>query len=111
MANPYSRFLKNTCNGEYTLICVSKYYRSFYLNILLFLFTGQFLVRANSKGVNPDIEGGPEYFMFSQRDVENNGYYLLFVMNMPMYAKKIWNNENAYYLSLMPLRERRKKQC
>jgi hypothetical protein len=39
---------------------ITKHYR----NMVLFLFTGQLLERANTKGINPNIEGDLEYFVF-----------------------------------------------
>jgi hypothetical protein len=43
-------------------------------------------------------------------DVDRYGFYFLFVMNLPTYDKKIWDPENADYLQLMPVKERRKKE-
>jgi hypothetical protein len=59
LAMSYYNFMEQTCNGEYKLIHVNREDRAFYLNMLLFIFTGQLLERARSKGINPDIEGDP----------------------------------------------------
>jgi hypothetical protein len=102
--------MEHTCNGEYELIHVNREDRAFYRNMLLFIFTGQLLERARSKGINPDIESDPGYFGFHQDDVERYGYYFLFLRNFPRYAKKIWDLGNADYLHLMPIKEKRKKK-
>jgi hypothetical protein len=72
--------------------------------MLLFIFTGQLLERARSKGINPDIEGDPGYFGFHQDNVNRYRYYFLFLRNLPCYAEKIWDLDNADYLHLMPLK-------
>jgi hypothetical protein len=59
LAMIYSNFMEQTCNGEYKLIRVNREDRTFYCNMLLFIFTGQLLERTRSKGINPDIEGDP----------------------------------------------------
>jgi hypothetical protein len=64
MATIYSNFMEKKCNREYKLIHVNREDRVFYRNMLLFIFTGQLLDRALSKGINPDIDGDPEYFGF-----------------------------------------------
>jgi hypothetical protein len=33
----------------------------------------------------------------------------LFLRNLPRYAEKIWDLDNADYLHLMPIKEKRKK--
>jgi hypothetical protein len=78
--------------------------------MLLFIFTGQLLDRARSKGINPDIEGDPEYFGFHQEDVDRYGYYFLFLRNLPRYAAEIWDSDRADYIHLMPLKEKRKRE-
>jgi hypothetical protein len=35
---------------------------------------------------------------------------LPFLVNLPAYAEQIWNPENADYLHLMPVKERREKE-
>jgi hypothetical protein len=104
LATSYSNFMEHTCNREYKLIHVNREDRAFYCNILLFIFTGQLLERARSKGINPDIEGDPGYFGFHQDDVDRYGYYFLFLRNLPRYAEKIWDLDNAAYLHLMPIK-------
>jgi hypothetical protein len=79
------------------LSCVSKDDRTFYHIILLFLFTGQFLERANMKGVNPKTEGGGTICWTFSRGCGQ------------MYTEKIWKQGNAEYLALMPVNDRRKK--
>jgi hypothetical protein len=59
MATFYSNFMEQTCNGEYKLIHVNMEDMPFYRNMLLFIFTGQLLECAISKGINPHIEGEP----------------------------------------------------
>jgi hypothetical protein len=105
----YSNFMEQTCNGEYKLIHVNREDRAFYRNMLLFIFTRQFLERARSKDINLDIEGDPGYFGFHQDDVDRYGYYFLFLRKLPRYAEKIWDIYNADYLQLMPIKEKRKK--
>jgi hypothetical protein len=78
--------------------------------MVLFIFTGQLLECARSKDMNPNIDGNPEYFGFSQEDVDRYGYYFLFLVNLPSYAENIRNPENADYLHFMPLKERRKRE-
>jgi hypothetical protein len=78
--------------------------------MLLFIFTGQLLERAQSKGINPYIEGDPEYFGFHQEDVDRYEYYFLFLRNLPRYAAEIWDSEKADYIQLMPLKEKRKRE-
>jgi hypothetical protein len=68
------------------------------------------LDRARSKGINPDIEGDPEYFGFHQEDVDRYGYYFLFLRNLPRYATEIWDSDRADYIHLMPLKEKRKRE-
>jgi hypothetical protein len=68
------------------------------------------LDHARSKGINPDIEGDPEYFAFHQEDVDRYGYYFLFLRNLPRYAAEIWDSERADYIHLMPLKEKRKRE-
>jgi hypothetical protein len=63
---------------------------TFFCNVLLFRFTGKLLERANAEGINPIMEGDPEYFGFSQENVDRYDYYFLFVMNLPACAEKIW---------------------
>jgi hypothetical protein len=41
--------------------------------------------------------------------VDRYGYYFLFLRNFPRYADKMWDLDNAYYLHLMPIKEKRKK--
>jgi hypothetical protein len=103
LATSYSNFMEQTCSGEYKLIHVNREDRAFYRNMLLFIFTGQLLERARSKGINLDSEGDPGYFDFHQDDVDRYGYYFLFLTNFPRYAKKIWDLGNADYLHLMPI--------
>jgi hypothetical protein len=110
LATSYSNFMEQTCNGEYKLIHANREDRAFYCNMLFFSFTGQLLERAQSKGINPDIEGNPGYFGFHQEDVDRYGYYLLFLRNLPCYADKIWDLDIADYLHLMPIQESRKKR-
>jgi hypothetical protein len=86
LATTYSSFMEKTCKGEYKLIHGNREDRVFYRNMLLFTFTGQLLDRAQSKGINPDIEGDPEYFGFHQEDVVRYEYYFLFLRNLPRYA-------------------------
>jgi hypothetical protein len=58
MATFYSNFMEQKCNGDYTLIHGNMEDGPFYRNTLLFIFTGQLLERARSKGsINPNIEG------------------------------------------------------
>jgi hypothetical protein len=59
LAMIYSNFMEQTCNREYKLIQANREDMTFYRNMLLFIFTGQLLERARSKGINPDIEGNP----------------------------------------------------
>jgi hypothetical protein len=42
--------------------------------------------------------------------VDRYGYYFLFLMNLPAYAEKIWVLENANYMHLMPIKEKRKNE-
>jgi hypothetical protein len=102
--------MEHTCNGEYKLIHVNREDREFYRNMMLFIFTGQLLECARSKGINPDIEGDPGYFGFHQDNVNRYEYYLLFLRNLPRYAEKIWDLDNADYLHLVPIKEKRKKE-
>jgi hypothetical protein len=74
--------------------------------MLLLIFTGQLLERARSKGINTDVEGDPGYFGLHQVGVDSYGYYLLFLRNLPRYAEKIWDLDNADYLHLMPIKEK-----
>jgi hypothetical protein len=110
LATTYSNFMEKTCNDEYKFIHVNREDRVFYRNMLLFIFTGQFLDRARSKGINPDIEGDPEYFVFHQEDVDRYGYYFLFLRNLLRYAAEIWDYDRADYIHLMPLKEKRKRE-
>jgi hypothetical protein len=105
----YSNFMEHTCNAEYKLIHVNREDRAYYRNMLLFIFTGQLLERAPSKGINPDIEGDPGYVGFHRDDVDRYGYYFLFLRNLPRYAEKIWDLDNADYLHLMTIKEKLKK--
>jgi hypothetical protein len=75
---------------------INKNERTFYHNMALLVFSGQLLERANTKGINPKIKGDPEYFGFSQVDVYRYGYYLLFVMSLPMYIHNIWDGQYDY---------------
>jgi hypothetical protein len=109
LAMTYSNFMEETCNGEYKLIDVNGEDRALYCNMLFFIFTGQLLECAWSKVIYPDIEVDPGYFGFHQDDVDRYGYYFLFLRNLPRYAKKIWDIDNADYLHLMPIKENRKK--
>jgi hypothetical protein len=102
--------MEHTCNGEYKLIHVNTEDRAFYRNMLLFMFTGQLLECARSKGINPDIEGDPGYFGFHQDDIDRYGYYFLFLRNLPHYTEKIWYLGNADYFHLMPIKEKCKKE-
>jgi hypothetical protein len=106
----YSTFLEETCNGVYSPIQVNKEDNTFYRNMLLFRFTGELLEGANVKGINPIIEGDPEYFGFSQENMDMYSYYFLFAMNLPAYTEMRWVQENADYLDLTPVKERRKKE-
>jgi hypothetical protein len=108
LATIYSNFMEKTCNGQYKLIHIED--RVFYRNMLLFIFTGQLLDRARSKGLNPYIEGDPEYFGFHQEDVERYGYYFLFLRDLPCYATEIWDSDKADYIRLVPLKEKRKRE-
>jgi hypothetical protein len=103
LATSYSKFMEQTCSREYKLIHVNREDRAFYRNMLLFIFNGQLLEHAHSKGINLDSEGDPGYFGFHQDDVDRYGYYFLFLRNLPRYAKKIWDLDNADYLHLMPI--------
>jgi hypothetical protein len=110
LATSYSNFMEQTCSGECKPIHVNREDRELYHNMLLFIFTGQLLEHARSKGINPDIEGDPGYFGFYQGDVDRYGYYFLFLRNLPRYAEKIWDLDNAAYWHLMPINEKRKKE-
>jgi hypothetical protein len=70
--------------------------------MVLFIFTRQFLERARSEGISPDIEGDPGYFGFHQNDVARYGYDLFFMRNLPGYAEKIWDLDISDDLHLMP---------
>jgi hypothetical protein len=94
----------------YSLIQVNREYQTFYRNMLLFVSSGQLLERTTSKGVNPNIEGDPTYFGFSQVGVDRYGYYFLFLVNLPTYAEKMCDPENADYLQSMLVKERRKRE-
>jgi hypothetical protein len=109
LATIYSNFMEQTCNGEYNIIPVNREDRTLYRNMLLFIFTCQLLERARSKGINPDIEGNPQYYAFHQDDVDRYGYYFLFLSNLPHYAEKMCVLKNSDYMHLMPLKEKRKK--
>jgi hypothetical protein len=109
LATSYYNFMEQTCNGEYKLIHVNRECRTFYRNMLLFIFTGHLLECARSKGINPDIEGDTEYFGFHQDDVDRYGYYFMFLRNLPHYAEKMWLLDNADYMQLIPIQEKRKK--
>jgi hypothetical protein len=109
LATSYSNFMEHTCNGEYKLIHFNREDRAFYRNMMLFIFTGQLLECARSKGIYPHIEGDPGYFGFHQEVVNRYEYYFLFLRNLPRYAEKIWDLDNADYLHLMPIKEKRKK--
>jgi hypothetical protein len=80
-----------------------------YRNMLLFVFTRELLEHARSKGIHLDIEGDPGYFGFHQDDVDRYGYYFLYLKNLPRYAAKIWDLDNADYLHMLPIKEKRKK--
>jgi hypothetical protein len=101
--------MEQTCNGEYKLIHVNMEDRAFYHNMLLLIFTGKLLECERSKGINPNIEGEPGYFGFHQDDVDSYGYYFLFLRNLPRYAEKIWDLDNADYLHLIHIKEKSKK--
>jgi hypothetical protein len=51
LATSYSNFMEQKCNGEYKLIHVNREDRTFYRNMLLLIFTGQFLERDDQKVV------------------------------------------------------------
>jgi hypothetical protein len=108
LATSYFNFMEQTCNGEYKLIHFNREDRALYSNMLLFIFTGQLLECARSKGINPDIEGDPGYFGFHQDGVDRYGYYFLFLRNLPRYAEKMWVLDNAKYMHLMPIKEKHK---
>jgi hypothetical protein len=59
MATSYSNFMEQTRNADYSLIRVNREDQRLYRNMLLFIFTGQLLEPTKSKGINPNIEGGP----------------------------------------------------
>jgi hypothetical protein len=103
LATLYSNFIEQTCNSEYKLIHVNREDRTF-------IFTVQLLEHAISKGINPNIEGDPEYFGFHQDDVYRYGYYFLFLKNLPAYTEKICVFENAGYMHLMLIKEKQKKE-
>jgi hypothetical protein len=109
LATPYSNFMKKTCNGEYKLIHVNREDRVLYLNMMLFIFTGQLLDRARSKVIHPDIERDPEYFGFQQEDVDRYGYYFFFLRNLSRYSAEIWHSDRADYIHVMPSKEKRKR--
>jgi hypothetical protein len=109
LATSYCKFMEQTCNGGYKLIHVNREDMAFYRNMLLFIFNRQLLEHARSKGTNPDIEGDPGYFGFHQDDVDRYGYYFLFLRNLPRYAEKMWDLNNADYFHLMPIKEKRMK--
>jgi hypothetical protein len=60
----YSNFKEQTCNGYYKIIHINREDMPFHPNILLFIFTGQLLEHAISKGMNPNTDGDPYYFGF-----------------------------------------------
>jgi hypothetical protein len=78
--------------------------------MLFSIFTEQLLDRARSKGINPDLEGNPEYFGFHREDVDRYGYYFLFLKNLPSYAAEIWDSERSDYMHLMFLKEKSKRE-
>jgi hypothetical protein len=110
LVTTYSTFLEQTCIWIYSLIQVKTEHNIFYRTMLLFRFTGELLDCANAKGIHPIIEGDPEYFGFSDEDMDMYGYYFLFVINLPAYTKNIWVLENADYLELMPVKERQRQE-
>jgi hypothetical protein len=59
LATLYSNFMEQTFNSEYKLIRVNREDMHFYRNMLLFIFTGQLLEHARSKGMNPIVKGNP----------------------------------------------------
>jgi hypothetical protein len=74
-ATDYSTFLEQTCNGVDSLDWVNNGGNLFNPNMLLFWFTGHVVELANAKGINPVFEGDPEYFGFSQEEVDRCGYF------------------------------------
>jgi hypothetical protein len=108
VATTYSNVMEITCKGVYSFIHGNREDRTSYRNMALFVFTNQLLHK--SKGSNPNIDGDPEHFGFSQDDVDRYGYYYLFLVNFPAYDEKIWDVKNADYLHLIPLRDNRGKE-
>jgi hypothetical protein len=82
--------------------------KTVYTTMSTFLFTGELFQGANLVGINPDLPILPSYIGFQEDDVQKYGYFLLFVMNLPLYAEAIWYNKIAYYRNVQPQEEQKK---
>jgi hypothetical protein len=57
-------------------------------------------------GINPDLDISPGYIGFQEGNVKQYGYFLLFIMNLPIqYAEIIWDPNNADYHQCLPQEE------
>jgi hypothetical protein len=73
--------------------------------MVTFLLMGHLLDRANMMGINTDMEIFPSYIGFQDEYVQKYGYFLLFVMSLPLYAEAIWNPTTADYRMCLPQEE------
>ena len=108
MSTTFANFLFEINNEEHGLLNVGPDDKPLYANMATFLLMGDLLQRVSRVGINPDIDISPEYIGFRTDDVHKYGYFLLFVINLPLYAEAVWNPETADYRQLIPQEERRK---
>jgi hypothetical protein len=73
-----------------------------------FLFTGELLQRADLVGINLDLPILPSYIGFHKYDVHTYGYFLLFVVSLPLYADAIWDDEIEDDSNVQPQEERKR---
>jgi hypothetical protein len=57
-------------------------------------------------GVNPDLDLSPGYIEFQNEDIKKYRWFLLFVVNLPLYTHTIWNPKTTYYRASFPQKER-----
>jgi hypothetical protein len=95
MAYTFAHFLYRMMDRLHGLPNVGQGTKPLYTNMTTFLLTGQIFDRANMMGINPDLHSSPSYIGFQEEDVKKYGYFLRFVMNLPLYIDAIWDPKTA----------------
>jgi hypothetical protein len=107
MAFTLADFLKSSLSGKYGLN-VGVDANTLYTNMATLSMMVKLLQRVNKMGINPDLHIIPGCIGFQDDDVNKDGYFLLFVVNLPLCASAIWNPNNADYRALLPQKERKR---